>query len=176
MKKFILANPKVFGTILAVYTILGGVVGLLLIYSLINEETTLGNYIVIVPIAILYLISVFAGVFYFWKQQRQRFYFLTKLILCFQVLQIVVKGFAYTFYYGPYLAIGFDGEPNFQLKFESLTLNFFVHFGDTETQSFMVNLVPIILLIILRWLERNPYTPAMEIPDHFLQEETKTDA
>ena len=165
MKKFVLANRKVFGISIAIYEILGGIIGLGFVYSLINEETSVGTILIIImPIVALYLVSLMAGVFYFWKGNEWRFYFLSKLNLCFQVIQLVLAGVSFMFYYGPYLAIGFDGEYNFHMKLEPLTLNFFVRFGDTESQFIMINVIPIVLLIILRWMERNA---TAKVPDDF---------
>lgn len=174
MKKFVVAHSKAFGIFLSIYILLGGLTGLWLIYTLVDENTGLGSYIVIVPIAAIYLVSLLGGIFYFVRSQRWRFYFLAKLVLCCQVIQLAVTGFTYYFYYGPYFAPGFWEGDGLIFKFESLTATFGVRFGDVETQGFMINLVPILLLIILRWIERAEREPTIEVPEDFLEE--KNDA
>jgi hypothetical protein len=174
MKKFVVDNSKAFSIFLAIYTLLGGLTGLWLIYSLVDENTGLGSYIVILPIAALYFVSLLGGIFYFVQSQRWRFYFLAKLVLCCQVIQLAVTGFTFYFYYGPYLALGFLEGDGGVFKFETLTATFGVRFGDVETQGVLINVVPILLLIILRWIERAERGPAMEVPEDFLEE--KNDA
>jgi hypothetical protein len=167
MKQFVLRNRKAFGIGIAIYNLLGGIAGLILLYTILDSNTSVGTYIVISPIIALYIVSLLSGIFYFRQRQQWRFYFLSKLTLCMQVIQLTVAGFAFIFYYGPYLAIGFDGEPNFLLSFQTLTINFLIQFGDVELQSFKINLIPVLLLIILRWLERNPVL-INEEAEHFL--------
>lgn len=171
MKEFVLTHRKFFSIFLAVYVMLGGLFGLYLIFSIINTDTGLGAYLMIIPIAALYLVSLLGGIFYFVGPQRWRFYFLAKLALCFQVIQLAVKGFSFLFYYGPYLALGVREDDGIVLKFESLGLSFNATLGEVEIQGVMINLVPILLLIILRWLERGEKEEGITIPEHFLQEE-----
>jgi hypothetical protein len=170
MKKFVVDNSKAFSIFLAIYILLGGLTGFYLIYSLVDENTGLGSYIVIIPIAALYLVSLLGGIFYFVQSQRWRFYFLAKLVLCCQVIQLAVTGFTYYFYYGPYLALGFLEGDGLMFKFETLTCAFGVRFGNVETQGLMINAMPILLLIILRWIERAEKAPAMEVPENFLED------
>jgi len=147
---------------IAIYQIVGSLVIFLLIYLYVNEITP-GVIFALIPILSVCLVSLMAGIFFFFKKQELRFFTLSKLNFCIQILQLSLPGFAFIFYYGPYLGIGVDGDPSFRLKFEMLTANFSFRIGETEEHYVLFNLVPLIPLMALRWIERNPVTaPALE--------------
>lgn len=174
MKSFVLKNSKAFGIFLSVYAMLGALAGSYLIFSVVDKNTGLGAYIVLVPIAAIYLVSLLGGIFYFVKTQRWRFYFLVKLVLCCQVIQLAVKGFTYAFYFGPYLGVGFGQGDGLIINFELLATTFRVYFGDVELQSVQINLLAILLLFVLRWLERDEKAGGDAATDQFLQEDNNT--
>jgi hypothetical protein len=161
-KQFVLNNRRGWGMGIAIYQLLGSVVIFLLMYFNITE-LSIGVLLVLVPLVGITLTGFTAGVLYFIKGYTLRFFTLSKLNFCFQLLQLSVSGFAFLFYYGPYLAVGFDSESFFRIKFEMLTANFSLRLGETEEQFGLINLIPLIPVLALRWIERNPVaSPALE--------------
>jgi hypothetical protein len=134
---------------------LGGIMGLFVVYSLVNESTGFAFWFFSSPFIALYIVSLCAGIFYWIKGQEWRFYFLSLLNFCAQVLQFVVAGISFKYYYGLYLAIGFNDEPNLVIRFESLTLNYLIQFGEAHITEVMIYPLPILFIIILRWMEKN---------------------
>lgn len=168
-KQFVLKNRKGWGLGIAIYQLLGSLVIFLLMYLNIPELNA-GIVFVLIPLIGITLTGFIASIVYFIKGYTLRFFTLSKLNFCFQMLQISVKGFAFAFYYGPYLAIGFDSELFFRVKFEMLTANFGLRFGETQEQFVFINLIPLIPILALRWIERNP-VEVSEFENSFLEEQ-----
>ena len=170
MKKHILRNKKRWLTGIAIYQLLGGLVMLILLFTILGrQEVSAGVVLAVIPMVALSLVSLFAGVLYFFKKNEIRFYTLSKLNFCAQLLRLAIPpGFTYCYYYGPYLALGIDTDRMFTIKFEMLTANFNFSFGgQDEGLLIMLNCVPLLILIILRWIERNKTEPT-EFDDSFL--------
>jgi hypothetical protein len=158
MKKHILKYRKRWLTGIAIYQLLGGLVMLILLFSILSgQEVSAGVVLAVIPMVALSLVSLFAGILYFFKKNEIRFYTLSKLNFCAQLFQLAIPpGFTYRFYYGPYLALGVDTDRMFTIKFETLTANFGFSFGSQdEGLLVMLNCIPLLILIILRWVERN---------------------
>ena len=134
------------------------------------QEVHAGVVLVLIPLIGITLTGFIASIIYFIKGYTLRFFTLSKLNFCFQMLQISISGFAFAFYYGPYLAIGFDSDMFFRIKFEMLTANFALRLGETEEQFVFINLVPLIPILALRWIERNP-VEVSEFENSFLEEQ-----
>jgi hypothetical protein len=170
MRSIVLKNQQLFGLFLSFYALIGGFIGMYMVYKQMGPDTGLGSYMILVPIGVIYLLSFWGGIAYHSVQQRWRFYTFLKLVLCLQVIQFAVKGFTFIFYFGPYLSFGYNDVDAFALQFKLLTLNFSVWLGDAEVQGFEVNLVAIFLLMILRWLERAERTADQDVVEQFLQQ------
>ncbi|MBO9201187.1 MULTISPECIES: hypothetical protein [Niastella] len=158
MKKHVLKYRKRWLTGIAIYQLLGGLVMLILLFSiLMGQEVSPGVILAIIPMVALSLVSLIAGIMHFIKGNEVRFYTLSKLNFCAQLLQLAIPpGFTYRFYYGPYLAVGVDTDRMFTIKFETLTANFGFSFGtQDEGLLVMLNCIPLFMLIVLRWIERN---------------------
>lgn len=168
-KRFVLNNRKGWGMSIALYQLLGALVVFLLMYLNISELSA-GVVIVLIPLIGITLTGFIAGILYLIKGYTLRFFTLSKLNFCFQLLQLSVWGFGFGFYYGPYLALGFDSESFFRIKFEMLTANFNLRIGETTEQVVLINLIPLIPILALRWLERNPID-ATEFENSFLEEQ-----
>lgn len=141
---------------LAIYQIIGSLVTIFLIVTIVKNINA-GVVLALIPIVAWSLVSLCAGIVYFIKGNELRFYTLSKLNFCFQLIRLSVPGFAFTFFYGPYLAAGFDfNDHTFVVKFETLTANFDFRIGQTEEYHVLCNLVALFLLLSLRWIERNP--------------------
>lgn len=168
-KQFVLKNRKGWGLGIAIYQLIGSLVIILLMYLNI-QVLTAGVILVLIPLVGITLTGFVASIIYFVKGYTLRFFTLSKLNFCFQMLQISVAGFAFAFYYGPYLAIGFDSDIFFRIKFEALTANFSLRLGETEEQFVFINLIPLIPILALRWIERNP-VEVTEFEDSFLEEQ-----
>lgn len=167
-KQFVLKNRKGWGLGIAIYQLIGSLVVFLLMYLNIPELNA-GIVLALIPLIGITLTGFVASIVYFMKGYTLRFFTLSKLNFCFQILLLSVKGFAFAFYYGPYLAIGFDGDAFFRIKFEMLTAKFALQFGGSEEQFVFINLVPLIPILALRWVERNP-VEVSEFEDSFLEE------
>jgi hypothetical protein len=170
MKKHILAHRRAWSKGIAIYEILGGIVALIFIYRILSNDINAGLILVLIPILGLSLASLFAGIFFFIKGNELRFYTLSKLNFCSHLLQLAVPGFKFIFYYGPFLAIGFDGDYNFVMQFETLTMNFALQIGNAEEYYVTLNLIAILPLIILRWIERNPPGKDAELEKAFMED------
>lgn len=168
-KQFVLKHRKGWGLGIAIYQLIGSLVIFLLMFLNIQIVTT-GVVFVLIPLIGITLTGFIASFIYFTKGYTLRFFTLSKLNFCFQMLQISVTGFAFAFYYGPYLAIGFDSELFFRIKFEMLTANFALRIGETEEQFVFINLIPLIPILALRWVERNP-VEVSEFENSFLEEQ-----
>lgn len=157
MKNSVLNNRKRWSTGIAIYQLLGSLAMIIFLISIImSQEVSGGMIFALIPISALCLVSLMAGILYFVKGNELRFFTLSKLNLCAQTIQFTLPGFIFRFYYGPYLALGFDGDPSFRLKFETLTANFGFSIGSTGEETLvLINCIPIFLLIVLRWIERN---------------------
>lgn len=167
-KQFVLNNRRGWGIGIAIYQLLGSLVIFLLMYLHI-QELSAGVVFVLIPLIGITLTGFIASVVYFVKGYTLRFFTLSKLNFCFQMLQLSVSGFAFAFYYGPYLAIGF-GDTLFHIKFEMLTANFGLQFSELEEQYGLINLIPLIPILALRWVERNP-VEVTEYENSFLEEQ-----
>jgi hypothetical protein len=154
-KQFVLNNRKGWGMGIAIYQLIGALVMFLLMYSNIAVFSA-GVVLVLIPLVGITLTGFIAGIMYFIKGYTLRFFTLSKLNFCFQILQLSVQGFAFIYYYGPYLAVGFGGDYFFNIKFELLTANFSLRLGNTAEQFVFINLIPLIPILALRWIERNP--------------------
>src|SRR5689334_5409068 len=108
-KQFVLKNRKGWGLGIAIYQLIGSLVVFLLMYLNIPELNA-GIVLALIPLIGITLTGFVASIVYFMKGYTLRFFTLSKLNFCFQILLLSVKGFAFAFYYGPYLAIGFDGD------------------------------------------------------------------
>jgi len=165
MKKFVLNHRKRWTLSIAIFQLLGALVSLYLIFTVVaNNGISFAVVFAVLPILGITLVSLFAGIFYFIKGEKNelRFFTLSKLNFCVHFLQLAVPGFAFIYYYGPYLAFGFDGDFSFLLRFQTLTINFAFSIGSTDGEhEVLFNIIPIIPLLALRWIERNP----VESPD-----------
>jgi hypothetical protein len=168
-RQFVLNNRRGWGIGIAIYQLLGSLVILLLMFLNI-QELSAGVVLVLIPLIGITLTGFIAAVIYFVKGYTLGFFTLSKLNFCFQMLQLSVSGFAFAFYYGPYLAIGFGADSLFHIKFEMLTANFSLQFGETEEQYGLINLIPLIPILALRWVERNP-VEVTEYENSFLEEQ-----
>jgi hypothetical protein len=171
MKKHVLRNRKRWLTGIAIYQLLGGLVMLIFLFSILSgQQISAGVVLAVIPMVALSLVSLFAGLLYFFKGKEIRFYTLSKLNFCAQLLQLAIPpGFTYRFYYGPYLALGLDTDHMFTIKFETLTANFGFSFGgQDEGLLLMFNCIPLLILIILRWIERNKIE-SPEFEDSFIE-------
>lgn len=168
-KQFVLKHRKGWGLGIAIYQLIGSLVIFLLMYLNVPELNA-GIVFVLIPLIGITLTGFVASIIYFIKGYTLRFFTLSKLNFCFQMLQISVKGFAFAFYYGPYLAIGFDSEMFFRIKFEMLIANFGLRFGETQEQFVFINLIPLIPILALRWIERNP-VEVSDFENSFLEEQ-----
>lgn len=170
MKALVLNNKKLFGLFLSLYAIIGGFIGMYLVYQQVGPDTGLGTYIVLVPIGIIYLLSFWGGIAYHLERQRWRFFMLLKLVLCLQLIQFAAKGFTFIFFFGPYWGIGYDTVDAITVQFKLLNLSFSVSLGDAEVQSFHINAIAIFLLVILHWLERAEKESDQAEVDQFLRQ------
>jgi hypothetical protein len=168
-KQFVLKHRRGWGLGIAIYQLIGSLVIFLLMYLNIKMLSA-GVILVLIPLVGITLTGFVASIIYFIKGYTLRFFTLSKLNFCFQILQLSVKGFAFAFYYGPYLAIGFDSDVFFRIKFEMLTANFGLRLGETEEQFVFINLIPLIPILALRWIERNP-VEVTEFEHSFLEEQ-----
>jgi hypothetical protein len=168
-KQFVLNNRRGWGLGIAIYQLIGSLIIFLLMFLNIHELSA-GVILVLIPLIGITLTGFIASIVYFVKGYTLRFFTLSKLNFCFQMLQLSVSGFAFAFYYGPYLAIGFDGDAFFRIKFEMLTANFALRLGETEEQYALINLIPLIPILALRWVERNP-VEVTEYENSFLEEQ-----
>jgi hypothetical protein len=171
MKQQILNNRKRWLLGIAIYQLAGAVTMIIFLISiLMGQEVSAGLIFAIIPMGALSLVSLLAGVLYFSKGNEIRFFTLSKLNFCAQIIQLSLPGFVFRFYYGPYLAAGFDGDPSFRLMFETLSANFGFTIGSSDEEMMVLfNLIPLIPLIILRWIERNKIvSPSFETS--FLEE------
>lgn len=141
---------------IAIYQILGALVIFYLIYSIVDDITP-GIVFALIPIGGLCLVSLFAGIFFFIKgiNNDLRFFTLSKLNFCAQFLVLSVPGFAFHFYYGPFFAMGFDGDFNFMFRAELLTADFGLKFGETDAHYVLLNFIPLVPLLKLRRVERS---------------------
>jgi hypothetical protein len=157
MKQSVLNNRKRWSTGIAIYQLIGSITMIIFLVSIImSQEVSAGMIFALIPMSALCLVSLMAGILYFFKGNELRFFTLSKLNFCAQILQFTLPGFIFRFYYGPYLAFGFDGDPSFRLKFETLSANFGFSIGATSGETLvLINCIPLIPLIILRWIERN---------------------
>jgi len=169
MKKFVLNHRKQWCIGLSVYQILGALVAIIFLLSIVKNNMYPGVIIVLIPIATICIVSLLAGVLFF-RGNESRFFTLSKVSFWVQILQLSLGGFGFIFYYGPYLAVGFDNDSKFLMKFESLSCNFSIELGDTSEQYVLLNLVPVFLLITLRWLQRNPIVSSPELENAFVEE------
>jgi hypothetical protein len=171
MKKHILNNRKRWLTGIAIYQLLGGVVMLILLITILSSQPEISGGVIfaVIPMAGLSLVSLIAGIFYFVKGKEVKFFTLSKLNLCAQILQLTVPpGFTYMYYYGPYIALGVDTDRMFTIKFETLTANFnFMIGGQEENVLVLINIIPILILLIVRWIERYKIEPS-EFDDSFV--------
>jgi hypothetical protein len=168
-KQFVLNNRKGWGISIAIYQLIGSLVIFLLMYLNV-QELSAGVMFVLIPLVGITLTGFMAAIIYFIKGYTLRFFTLSKLNFCFQILLLSVQGFSYAFYYGPYLAIGFDAESFFRMRFEMLTATFNLRLGQTNEQFLFINLFPLIPILALRWIERNP-VEATEFENSFLEEQ-----
>jgi hypothetical protein len=137
--------------------LVGGLVMLILTITIFGSQEVSGGVIfAISPIIALILVSLMAGILYFVKGNEVRFFTLSKINFCSQLIQLAIPpGFSFGFYYGPYLTIGIDGHA-VAIKYEMLTANFGFSIGNPiEKLMVLFNLIPLFILIILRWIERN---------------------
>jgi len=170
MKKSILKRRKRWGTGIAVYEILGGLVSIILICRLVTTLTP-GVIFALIPLLAMCLVSLVAGVLFFVKGNELRFFTLSKLNFCLQLLSISIPpGFVFTFYYGPYLAFGFGDDFHFLAKFELLTSNVAFLIGGTEPHYVLLDLVPLFLLLMLRRIEKAPTVTSPELENAFVEE------
>ena len=156
-KQVVLDNKRRWGMGIAIYQLVGAFTMVILLITLLQGQEVSGGLIfAIIPMGALSLVSLMAGILYFFKRNEIRFFTLSKLNFCAQIIQLTVPGFAYWFYFGPYLAVGFDGDPSLRIKFETLSANFGFHIGGANEETLVVfNLIPLIPLMVLRWIERN---------------------
>lgn len=141
---------------IAIYQALGGLLAAFLMFNLLPPDVHAGVILVLIPIAAICLISFFAGIVYFFKGETTRFFLLSKLNFCFQIIQFSLVGLTYYFNYGFYLTAGMDGNYTFIGGVGLSAAMFGVKLGPTDYSFFQLNLFPLIPLIILRWAERNP--------------------
>ncbi|HEX6180325.1 MAG TPA: hypothetical protein VFZ47_03720 [Chitinophagaceae bacterium] len=171
MKSFILNHRKRFLQGFAIYQIVGGIAGILMLYFLYWSQgaaVIVGTMFVIAPFVALYLISIYAGYCYF-KGRMTRFYVLTFFLLWLQVFQFTIPGFKFGFYYGPYLAIGTNSDLQFFMNFNTLTVNFNIALMSPTGFALMINFIPVAFLSIISLIKNAPEPDPL--PVGFLQEE-----
>jgi hypothetical protein len=167
-KKNVLNNRRGWGLGIAIYQLIGSLV-IFLVMFLNIQQLSAGVLLALIPLIGITLTGFIASIIYFVKGYTLRFFTLSKLNFCFQLLQLSVSGFAFAFHYGPYLAVGLEGDSLFSMKFEMLTANFSLQFGETEEQFGLINLIPLIPILALRWVERNP-VEVTQFENSFLEE------
>lgn len=163
MKQFILKNRKTFGIFLALYQLMGGIMGFTVVYSYTQAQPGFSTWFWLTPFLVLLVISVCAGIFYFVKGQKWRFYLLSSLNLSAQVIQIMLSGFYILYYTGAYVAIGMDNEFSVVMKCDLRLANMAIGAGEIVEQSVMINLVPVLLLVILYCLKKGEKANGKEI-------------
>jgi hypothetical protein len=164
MKQFVLKNRKAFMMAIAIYQVLGGLMCLWLLYNIASP----GAIFIGLPIIALILISLFAGIFYFFNGESMRFFLLSKINFCAQLVQFSLAGIKFAFLYGFYLIVGADSNGEFQLYLGVKLAEFAIRLGNNDYQFFILNLFPLLPLIMLRWAERNP---AIDPAETFLTED-----
>ncbi|OQP42396.1 hypothetical protein A4D02_12540 [Niastella koreensis] len=161
-KRFVLNKRKGWLMGIAIYQLLGAIVLLILMVTILSAQPEISGGVIfaVIPMIALSLVSIMAGIFYFIKGKELKFYTLSKLNLCAQLLQLTIPpGFTFIYYYGPYFALGINGH-TLAIRFETLTANFnFSIGGQEEGLVVLFNCVPLLILIILRWIERNKTAP-----------------
>ena len=141
---------------IAIYQVLGGIVGLLLYYDIVSRGVNAGFILAMIPIVSLLLVSFFAGIFYFFSGECGKFYLLSKLNFCAQMIQFGLAGIKFLYLYGFYIILGADEAANIQAVAGFKLSEYAVRLGNVDHHFFNLNLFPLIPLIMLRWAERNP--------------------
>jgi hypothetical protein len=158
MKNFILDHRTRFLQGIAIYQILGGIAGFVMLYLFYWRHggvMVLTSLLFGFPIIALYLLSIYTGYCYF-RGRMTRFYVFSYVNLWVQVFHFVIPGVEFGYYYGPYAAIGISTELELLLRFKLITIYFEFALIKPGGFTLMINFVPIALLSILSLIKNAP--------------------
>ena len=138
---------------IAYYQIGGGIIGAILLLKLILEQlksSSISSLYFLLPI-LFFSFSIFAGIYLL--QRNRRGILLTHINQLIQIPQISLFGFSYQYFAGLFFGVGISNDLGIGFNF-SLP-NFKFVFTDSNNEFlFMVNLIPIILLILLKKFQK----------------------
>jgi len=165
----LIRNRKPILAGIAIYQLLGSALQFYLLYQFVGPGMHLGNYVALLPMLCISFISLLAGACYFIYGERYRFYLLSTINFCLQIVQLSVPGFKFAFYCLLYLGVAIDHNYSLQVDFDFFSAFMSFSLNNPEFQFFKLNLVPLVPLLLLRWLEKNP--AGREAENAFLKEE-----
>ncbi|HYF31301.1 MAG TPA: hypothetical protein VD993_09295 [Chitinophagaceae bacterium] len=164
MKSFILRNRHAFLAAIALYQLLGGILGIGILWYIYGLEGILATFLVSFFLLGLLLLLIYSGICYFRPSKRHRFFMLSIIMLLLQVFQFRFPGFAFHLYYSPYIAIGINGDLEFlfQLKLITYQVGLWLSREGDFPFRFMISFFPVILLLILDLIRTAKPVDALE--------------
>jgi hypothetical protein len=144
---------------IGVYEVLGGLLGFILIsYQMVLGTEIIDSKLLMIELLIccFFILNIVAGIFLF--QSRKLGIWLSILCQSLQIVYLLLPTLKYVLCAGSLFGIGFK-EGVFTVKFEIIYAEFlFSNDINLEGTTFLINLIPIFIIIILLVLgmKRNP--------------------
>ena len=138
---------------IAYYQIGGGIIGAVLLVMMTLEQvqtSSLSFLYFLIPI-LFFSFSVFAGIHLLKRHKSSTL--ITQINQVIQIPQLSLFGFSYQYFAGLFLGLGISNELGIGFNF-SLPNFKFVLTNSNDEFLFMVNLIPIILVILLKKFQR----------------------
>ena len=144
-------NKLLFTQLLSSYFLLGGTI--CLIYF-ISQSGFIGILSTLMPsliTLIILLFFIFSGLIGLLSKNVKVSKGLLYSCLIIQSIQVVIFGFTFKNYFGPYLGIGFSESPELEAVFSFRSITYFLGNGlkqGSSEVSLVINLVPLSILVM----------------------------
>lgn len=155
-----------FRNIIGIYLVGGGLVFLFVLLYKLGFLGILNNLLPFIITVMVLLFFVLSGYLFVFSENKQLSYLLVRICLWVQTIQIVILGFTFKNFYGPYLGIGFTDTPelDFSFSYDFFTYKFANGFNkDSFEISFVLNIVSLILLILTYFNNKKEQLESKEV-------------
>ncbi len=156
---------KIVRYFLGLYFLIGGLISL---YFVLTTLGVLGFLYSLIPATITVIVIFFfilSGYKYAFSTSNSGA-IMMKVSLWIQTIQLVLLGFSFKNYFGPYLAVGFTDTPDIKLRILIKPIDSFFSNGLNKLSdevSIVFNLLAIVLLILVYGIEKEEKKLASEI-------------
>ncbi len=164
---------KIFRYSLGLYFVIGGLISLYIGLTGLGVMGFLYSLFPATFTVIVILFFIISGYKYAFSTSKSGA-IMMKVSLWIQAIQLVLLGFSFKNYFGPYLAVGFTDTPDIKLRILIEPIDSFFSNGLNKLSdevSVVFNLLAIVLLILVYGIEKEEKKLASEM--HKIDIETK---